>query len=391
MKTLGWLAAVVAGVLLACAEDARAQAIRIGSHMPLTGSLAKIGNEMAGGIRLAVEHFNADGGQLKAELVLLDDESSPAKAVGAVERLIGREHVTAISGGYGSNIIGPASEVAERARVPYITSGGLATGLTRRGFRYFFRVTNQEGYTVVADMIADGFKGKSAALLHDSGQGGTDVGRAVKAKLEARGVKLLLEASYPTDAADLKPLLERVALARPDILVFIGYENNYATALRNAQAVKPPVSAFVGLYSLVTPTMLRDLGPLTNWVYGTEPWSAGTAPASLREAEQRFVTDYRARFAQPPGYLSALGYMQTQVLLEALRKASASGGPSPDGVRQALLGAATDTIVSKVGFNEAGDNIVYSTIVSQVQDGKPTPVWPPSRARGPFVYPRVPW
>ncbi len=363
---------------------------KIGSHLPLTGSLARIGTEMANGVRLAVEHFNAQA-PFKVELILLDDESSPAKAVAAVERLVGRERVLGITGGYGSNIIGPASEVAERARVPYITSGGLARDLTERGFRYFFRFTNVEGYTVVADLIAKGFGAKRVALAHDDGAGGTDVARSVRAKLQALGLELVFDSSYPGRATDLKPLLERVDRSGAEVLLFIGYENNYATVLRGGQVVRPKVNAFVGLYSLITPSLLKDLGRLMEGVYGTEPWTDGSAPLRLRAQEARFVRDYRDRFQERPGYLAALGYVQTQLLLEALRKAAAAGNPSPQAVRDALAETRGETLVSEVRFNEKGDNIVYRTVVSQVQGGKGVPVWPRERAYGRWIYPKVPW
>lgn len=275
--------------------------IKLGSHLPLTGALARIGNEMADGIRLAVEHFNEDNPDLRAEVVIEDDESSPHQPLCPVELLVGREDVLGATGEYGSNIVGPASEVAERNKVPYITSGALATALTERGFDYFFRFSNQEGYTIVADLIKEGFGAEKVALLYDSGQGGTDVGRAVKERLEGNELDIVFEASYPGDSTDLKPLLERVSRADADVLMFIGYENNNATVLHNAQAVTPDIDAFVGLYSLVTPSLMGDLGELMNGVYGTEPWSPGTAPEALREDETRFIEGYSEVYGEEPG------------------------------------------------------------------------------------------
>ncbi|BAW01208.1 ABC-type branched-chain amino acid transport system, periplasmic component [Thermus thermophilus] len=364
---------------------------RIGSHLPLTGSLARIGGEMANGVRLAVEHFNQANPNLKVELVLLDDESSPAKAVAAVERLVGRERVLGITGGYGSNLIGPASEVAERARVPYITSGGLARELTERGFKYFFRFTNVQGYTVVVDLIARGFGAKRVALLHDDGAGGTDVAKAVLERIQEAGLEVVFQSSYPGRATDLRTPLERVSRSGAEVLIFIGYENNYAVALRNAQVVRPNLNAFVGLYSLITPSLLKDLGSLMEGVYGTEPWTDGSAPVALRAEEARFVRDYRDRFRERPGYLAALGYVQTKLLLEALKQAASQGTPTPQAVRDALAVQQGQTLVSEVRFDEKGDNVVYRTVVSQVQGGKGVPVWPRERAYGRFIYPKVPW
>ena len=140
------LAIAVAGAIaLVGVTGAQAQEkIVLGSHLPLTGKLARVGTGMHEGITVAVDMFNRENdGKYKVELVTIDDETSPAKAVAAVEKLAG-EGVGALTGGYGSNIIGPASEAANKADLVYITSGGVAPGLSKRGHKGFFRINNTE-------------------------------------------------------------------------------------------------------------------------------------------------------------------------------------------------------------------------------------------------------
>ena len=68
---------------------------------PLSGSLARVGTGMSEGINVATDVFNRKNGKHRIKLITIDDESSPAKAVAAVEKLAS-QGVVAITGGYGS-------------------------------------------------------------------------------------------------------------------------------------------------------------------------------------------------------------------------------------------------------------------------------------------------
>src|SRR4030043_692826 len=100
-----------------------APAIKIGTHAPQSGSLAKHGIEQIKGIRLAAEDFEKKA-KIKVDMIVYDDESNPQKAISAVEKLAGVDKVNAIVGGDGSNLVGAASEAAERYEKPHLTPGG---------------------------------------------------------------------------------------------------------------------------------------------------------------------------------------------------------------------------------------------------------------------------
>jgi branched-chain amino acid transport system substrate-binding protein len=54
--------------------------------------------------------------------------------------------VVAITGGYGSNNIAPASDAANKLGLVYITSGGVDDSLVSSGRKNFFRINNTAGY-----------------------------------------------------------------------------------------------------------------------------------------------------------------------------------------------------------------------------------------------------
>src|SRR5690606_22605150 len=165
MKPQGYkrLALVAALALSLHAPSALADEFLVGEQEPLTGPLARVGHGMHEGIQVAVEVFNKTNGKHTVKLLTQDDESSPAKAVAAVEKLAS-EGVVAFTGGYGSNIIGPASDAANKLGLPYITSGGVANGLVQRGYKTFFRINNTAGYQKAMVGVLDDMKVKSAHI-----------------------------------------------------------------------------------------------------------------------------------------------------------------------------------------------------------------------------------
>ncbi len=90
------------------------------------------------GIRVAAEVFNKTNGKHTIKLMTVDDESAPAKAVAADRKTGQPEGVVAVTGGYGSNNISPASDAAGKLGLAYVTSGGVDDGLVNSRPQEFF-------------------------------------------------------------------------------------------------------------------------------------------------------------------------------------------------------------------------------------------------------------
>src|SRR6478609_4694432 len=160
-KRIG-LAALVATAL---ATQVRAEEIKVGAELPLTGSLARVGAGMQEGIMVAAEVFNKTNGKHTIKIVTIDDESAPAKAIAAVEKLAS-DGVVAITGGYGSNNISPASDAANKLGLVYITSGGVDDALVAAGRKTFFRINNSAGYEkAMVGMLGD-VNAKSVSIVY---------------------------------------------------------------------------------------------------------------------------------------------------------------------------------------------------------------------------------
>src|SRR5512146_2984233 len=278
--------------------------IKLGAHAPQTGSLAKHGAEQIKGIRLAVEEFEKQH-KVKVDLLVYDDESNPPKAVAAVEKLAGVDKVNGIVGGYGSNLVGPASEASERYDTPYLTTGAVDTKLSAKKFRNFFRLNNMPGYAIAqSGTIRDLFKAKKVAILYNSVSSTTEIAETVKGQLIRAGIAVPVFERFEKGTANYKPLLLKVRDAACDVLVVEGYFPDDVGTIKDARILDLPVKAYVGVWGIGTPDFVRELGPMSEFVYGTSIWEAGTAPPAARAEEAAFVAAYKARFREEPSYIA---------------------------------------------------------------------------------------
>jgi branched-chain amino acid transport system substrate-binding protein len=370
---------------------AAAPPVRLGVHAPETGSLAKHGIEQVKGIRVAAEEFEKRRG-VKVELVVYDDESQPQKAVAAVEKLAGIDKVNGLVGGYGSNLVGPASEAAERYDTPYMTTGAVDTKLTAKGFKNFFRPNYMPGYaTAQAMTIRDLFKAKKVAILFNSLSATTEIAEAVKGQLVAGGVAVPVFEKFEKGTTNYKPLLLKVKDAGCEVLLVEGYFPDYVGTIKDARILALPVKAYVGAWGIGTPEFIRELGPMSEYVYGTSIWEMGTAPQAARAEEAQFIAAYRARFKEDPSYIAMLGYLSAEYMLDAIVKGAGSGGYSFAGTRQALRAMDAVTPIGRVAFDERGDPRYFSAVLFQTRGGKQVVVYPRDRAGGTATYPAVPW
>src|SRR5690606_18610739 len=88
IRQIAFAAALATAATLTGAAQAQ-EAIKIAVGAPLTGPLAKQGQEVANAVQLAVDEWNAKGGVLgkQIELVEADDQGNPQVGVAAAEKV----------------------------------------------------------------------------------------------------------------------------------------------------------------------------------------------------------------------------------------------------------------------------------------------------------------
>ena len=368
--------------------NARADDIKVGAQLPLTGSLARVGTGMQEGIMVAAHVFNQTNRKHTIKVITIDDESAPAKAIAAVEKLAS-DGVVAITGGYGSNNISPASDAANKLGLVYITSGGVDDSLVNAGRKNFFRINNSAGYQkAMLGLLAD-IKARSVSIVYSTKDATANLARDVDQTLTAKGVKVTLHGFDPA-ITDFKPVINKIKIQdKPEVIAMVGYENDYVGILRAARVLKPAVKAMVGVWSLATPKMAADFPDLMPNVYGT---ALLPFPAEFKTADGKaFADTYKALYKKEPDYLGQFGYVQSMLLFEAIARAADKGTLKKGGVAEEMRKTDRETLIGRVQFAANGDNQNFVHRMAQHQDKKVVIVWPKEHATGKLAYPALPW
>src|SRR5262245_26506189 len=171
--------AVWAGVALAFAfatSAAHAQdVIKIAAGAPLTGPLAKQGQEVANAVQLAVNEWNAKGGVLgkKIEMIAADDQGNPQVGVAAGEKVAADPAVLGTVWGITSSTCIPVSEILDRVNLVMITPGCSNPKVTDRGLKTVNRLCARDDFQGPAGIIfaVNDLKAKKIAIFDDGTTG----------------------------------------------------------------------------------------------------------------------------------------------------------------------------------------------------------------------------
>ncbi len=382
------LATACLAATIAFAANARAEDIAIGAHMPLTGSLARSGQAFNEGMQVALKVFNESQSKHRIKVTVIDDESQPAKAVTAVEKL-SSDGAAAIIGGYGSNIVGPASDTSNRLGKVYITGGAVSDELVQRGNKNFFRINNNAGYQRGVEGLIEEVKPNGVSIIASTKEAPMLLAKGLEESLAKKGFKVTL---HPFDPAitDFKPIINKVKLQDKSEIIFMSaYENDYVGIIRAAKVLKPPVKAIVGAWSLATPKMYSDFPDLMQNVIGTTflPF-----PVEVKDEEGRkFAAVYKEMFGKEIEYASTLAFVETMVLSEALARAADAGTLKSAGLLAEMKTTNRPSPLGRITFNDVGDNPNFALSMGQHRDGKIPLVSPAEFATGKLAYPAVPW
>ncbi len=384
-KRIGLAALVACGLGLSTAQ---AEELLVGVDLPMTGALARVGAGMQEGILVAVDVFNKTNSKHKIKAITVDNESAPAKAIAAVEKLAS-QGVLAIDGGYGSNNIAPASDAAGKLGLVYVTSGGVDDSLVNSGRKNFFRINNSAGYQKAMVGLLSDLKVKSVSIVYSTKEATSGMAHDLEKTLAPKGVTVVTHAFDPA-MTDFKPIINKIKLQdKSEVIAMVGYENDYVGILRAARVLKPSVKAMVGVWSLATPKMAADFPDLMPNVYGTAVLSY---PAEFKTAEGKsFNEAYQRLYKKEPDYLGQFGYVQSMLLFNAMARAADKGTLKKDGVAEEMRKTDAETLIGRVQFSSNGDNLNFSHRMGQHQGNKIVIVWPHTDATGKANFPGVPW
>ncbi len=376
----------------ASAAEPAGGSIKVGVVLPLTGNEAKFGEMEKNSFLMGLEEINKAGGVngKKIDLLIEDDTGKPDVGRSAVEKLISRDKVICLTGGYSSQVTYAICAVAQQHKMPFVVTTGSADKITEKGWDYVFRINPpvSEYPKGLVSFLKDVVKPKTVAILYENTLFGQSGSKSFAKLCESMGIKVLMKEGYEAGAVDFKPLLIKVKSANPDLVYMISYVMDAGLLMRQSKELDFNPKLFVGGGAGFTlPEFAKNAGDASEDVFSATLW---TARVPYPGAE-KYNKKYLAKFGNPPDYHGAEAYASIYVVADALKRAKA---PTPAAVREALV--ATDMMtafgpVKFVSYGKKKQQNSLPTYLVQWQKGVLETVWPKNVATKPYVYPVPPW
>jgi len=410
---------------------AQVKEVKIGVILPLSGALAPIGKSLKEGAELAADIVNKkypeidipiakwEGipnlGGAKIKLIFADSRGDPGWGADQAKRLIEDEKVIGLLGAYQSSVTKTASVEAERAGIPFINPDSTSPALSKRGFKWFWRVTPHETW-FTADLfdLLDGLvKGKAPGVgpvpkekintLAVAAEN-TEWGAASLAEIEKfaaeRGYKIVEAIKYPHKAADLTSETRRMIVSKAGCFLFAPYVADAILFVKTMKEMKAaPLFIWGQNAGFIEADFYKTLGADVNGILTRDLFSPELA--KVKPVAGQLNAMYRKMTGYDFSGSSARDFVGVQVWAHVLNNA---GSTSPEALRKALneLFIPPEQLIMpwkgvKFGSPFSGDtqqNELGSGVINQYQgypDGKLHIIYPFEFATSKLIYPFPGW
>ena len=348
MTMLGLGLGLALGLAVAATGPATAQ-IKIGVAGPMTGGSAAFGQQLKNGAEQAVADINAAGGinGQKIELVIGDDRADPKEGV-SVANKFAADGVKFVIGHFNSGVTMPASDVYQENGMLMITPGATNPRITDRKLWNVFRVCgrdDQQG-SVAGDIIAQKFKGKRVAIVHDKTTYGQGLADETRKAMQKHGLKDVLYEGVNKDDKDFTALVSKLKAANIDLLYWGGLYDTGGLILRQMrdQGVKAPL---MGGDGITDDEFASIAGPGAEGALMTFSPDPRTNPSN-----KELVDVFRKKGFEPQAY-TLYSYAAMQLVKAAAEQAKSL---DPKKVASTLRsGEPFKTVLGEIAFDSKGD------------------------------------
>jgi len=408
------LAAIAVALALTAPAFAQDNEVRIGVLYPTSGPAAKSGAEGLEAIKLAYDIVNGsydiplpyaktaglpNKGGIKIRLIIEDHGGRPERGQAIAERMITQEKVHLLSGAFHSAVAAPASQVAEKYGIPFVTGGSEAPTLTERGFKTFFSVTPttediaRDFFAFLDDLRKEkGVPLKNLSVIHVNDNWGSSLAKAAEGGYKKNGFDKLTTISYPAQTADLRSEVLRLKNDSPDILLQASFDSDAILAVRTYQALGFTPKGILAMgASFASPDFMKALGKNADYAFSHTKFDPTLI--EKRRAAAAVNKLYEQRAGRTLWDVPAREFTAALVIVDALNRAKSL---APEDIIVALRetnidGADTIAPYKGIRFNEKGQNVLATGLITQIQDGKHYPVWPKDLSAKPVVFPAPGW
>jgi branched-chain amino acid transport system substrate-binding protein len=353
MRRIGVLAAISALGLAACGQAEPAgergtNTIRVGVSGSFTGATAFYGQEAKNGAELAIAQLNKENGQYKFEMVVADDECTPAGGASAYGSLIDVEKVDVILGSPCSGAVLAGMPLLPASKVPALAVSATNPAITAQagtgGNPYIWRMNIGDDIMsrVFSEYIAgEGVKKVATiAVNNDYGRGGVS---AFKASLPTQNVAVVAEQYYTQGAGEFRSQLNNIRASGAQAMLIVGAHQDAAVLIRQLKELALDIRVFAR--GDVVSKGFQDVAgdpALGNGIQEANNWDSTYA------AYPEFAKEYLDKYDHDPQSYAVQAWMGVNVIAQA---AKAAGG-GREGIQKGLDTISWDSPLGPIKFDD---------------------------------------
>ncbi len=382
-------ALALTGSLVFAPAPARAAAkteILVGAINSMTGGEAMVGNEHRWAYQQAVKDINAKGGvyvkdlgkKLPMKLVVVDDQSSPAGASAAAEKLIKLDKVDFFLGSVDTPFNINASAVAEKYKKLFVTTTFFPENFAEQKLSWvvdsFFSIAELGNSAAAAlDPIPAAERPKNFCVLIEDNEDGQSFNKfGAGPVLEKYKYHVALVESYTPGSKDFSSTILRMKNANVDGVITLCSSTDGMTFIRQMKEANFSPKYIWGARGFWPIEFGEALGKDANYIISDGHWAEALgAPGSKALGDK-----YRAQFGQTKNSVTIGNfYSLVQALAQGIEKAGTLDNAKVRDLFYSGKFVAKDTTEGDLAFNNHG-LATFKAVALQWVDGKRMPVYP---------------
>ncbi len=321
----------------ALALSAKAQDIKVGAVLSVTGPASFLGEPEEKTLRIYVDEINAKGGikGRKIQLVTYDDGGDANKARTFATRLVEEDKVVAMVGGTTTGTTMAMVPVFEDAQIPFISLAG-AVVIVEPVKRWVFKTPHTD--RMACEKIFDDMKKRGLTKIGMIS--GTDgFGKSMRdecVKVNARfGIEILAEETYGPRDTDMTPQLTNLRAKNPQAVINPGFGQGPAIVTRNYRQLGMNAPLYQS-HGVASKQFIELAGDAANGV--RLPAAALLVADKLPDSDpqKKVAMDYARKFTeatkQPVSTFGGHAYDGLMILAGAIER----GGTDPKAIRDEI-------------------------------------------------------
>ncbi len=370
--------------------------IKIGAVLPLSkAAFAQAGEEQRRGLLMALEEINQAGGVLgkKLELIIEDDTGEPSVGIAAAEKLLTRDKVVALIGGYSSTITFAQLNAIQRLE-PFVAWVGASSTKVEHEFgpkRWFFHYHPWDYHrqSTIRDFLLTISPGpKTVAVAYEDGIYGTTSRDYVVKYLKEKGFEIVFDKRFKSGSSDFTPMLTKIKKANPDVFYWVAYAGDTTLIMKQAKEIDLNLKLFLSV-AINFPQYKESLGATGDYVAGVDVWIPGIKLSETIKWMEKFKKAYPGR---TPEYWAPLAYTNLMTVVDAIKRARSTE-------KEKLIAAMEKTDynspLGRMTFKKSEEGGLHQAIdeqiITQWQAGVSQVVYPANKATGKLIYPTPNW